>query len=155
MRVGVDLLDIDRFARIAAHPGGRRIVFSDRELAHADAFGAQRRTEHLAGRFCAKEAAAKALGRGFGQGLVWREIEVLADAHGAPVARLSGGAEAVARQAGVARIELSLSHHGGLVVCVALAVPATAPCTACRSGAPQPTTGAKAPVRQGRTDAWN
>lgn len=121
MRVGVDLLEIARFARIAAHPGGRRIVFSAAELAHAETLGAPRRTEYLAGRFCAKEASAKALGRGLGQGLVWHEIEVLTDAHGAPRVRLGGGALAVAERAGVERIDLSLSHHGGLVVCVAIA----------------------------------
>ncbi|MFJ6215528.1 holo-ACP synthase [Streptomyces sp. NPDC092296] len=127
MRVGIDLLEIDRFARIAAHPGGRRIVFSSTELAHADTLGAPRRSEYLAGRFCAKEATAKALGRGLGQGLSWREIEVLADAHGAPQVLLSGGAQAVAEQAGIGRIELSLSHQGGLVVCVAIALPAEGP----------------------------
>jgi holo-[acyl-carrier protein] synthase len=121
MRVGVDLLEIARFAKIAAHPGGRRIVFSAAELAHAETFGAARREEYLAGRFCAKEASAKALGRGLGQGLVWREIEVLTDAHGAPRVQLGGGALAVAEQAGIERIDLSLSHHGGLVVCVAIA----------------------------------
>ncbi|MFJ9718466.1 holo-ACP synthase [Streptomyces sp. NPDC101213] len=121
MRIGVDLLEIDRFARIAAHPGGRRIVFSAAELARADGLGAGRRTEFLAGRFCAKEASAKALGRGLGQGLVWHEIEVLSDAHGAPRVLLRGGALAVAEQAGIERIDVSLSHHAGLVVCVAIA----------------------------------
>jgi holo-[acyl-carrier protein] synthase len=121
MRIGVDLLEIDRFARIAAHPGGRRIVFSAAELARADGLGPGRRTEFLAGRFCAKEASAKALGRGLGQGLVWHEIEVLSDAHGAPRVLLGGGALAVAEQAGIGRIDLSLSHHAGLVVCVAIA----------------------------------
>lgn len=122
MRIGVDLLAIDdRFARIAAHPAGRRIVFSAAELSRADALGAARRTEFLAGRFCAKEASAKALGRGLGQGLVWHEIEVLGDAHGAPRVRLGGGALDVAAQAGIERIDLSLSHHAGLVVCVAIA----------------------------------
>ncbi|MFF9063192.1 holo-ACP synthase [Streptomyces sp. NPDC014882] len=121
MRIGVDLLEIDRFARIAAHPGGRRIVFSAAELARADGLGVGRRTEFLAGRFCAKEASAKALGRGLGQGLVWHEIEVLSDAHGAPRVLLGGGALAVAEQAGIERIDVSLSHHAGLVVCVAIA----------------------------------
>ncbi|MFC8453505.1 holo-ACP synthase [Kitasatospora sp. NPDC057223] len=127
MRVGIDLLEIARFARIAAHPAGRRIVFSVTELAHADALGAVRRTEYLAGRFCAKEATAKALGRGLGQGLGWRDIEVLGDAHGAPQVRLGGGARKVAEQAGIGRIDLSLSHQGGLVVCVAIALPREGP----------------------------
>ncbi|GAA2835353.1 holo-ACP synthase [Kitasatospora paracochleata] len=123
MRIGVDLLEIARFGRIAAHPTGRRIVFSATELAHADALGEPRREEYLAGRFCAKEATAKALGRGLGQGLVWRDIEVLADAHGAPRVVLGGGALSVAERAGIGRIDLSLSHQGGLVVCVAVALP--------------------------------
>lgn len=123
MRVGVDLFEIARIARIATHPTGRRIVFSERELAHADLLGPERRIEYLAGRMSAKEATAKALGHGLGQGLVWREIEVLSGGSGAPRVRLSGGAAAIADRGGIERIELSLSHHAGLVVCVALAGP--------------------------------
>ncbi|MFC6599336.1 holo-ACP synthase [Kitasatospora paranensis] len=138
MRVGIDLLEIARITRIAAHSGGRRIVFSTAELAYADTLGAVRCTEYLAGRFCAKEATAKALGRGLGQGLTWREIEVLADAHGAPQVLLSGGARTVAEQAGIGRIDLSLSHQGGLVVCVAVALPREAPAPASPCEAPAP-----------------
>ena len=122
LRLGVDLVDIARFARIAGHPGGCRLVFTRAELAHADTLGETRRREYLAGRFCAKEATAKALGCGFGQGLLWRDIEVIGDAHGKPLAALSGGAQAVATRSRVERVELSLSHQGGLVVCVAVAV---------------------------------
>jgi holo-[acyl-carrier protein] synthase len=74
VRIGIDLLDVARFGRVAAHPGGRRIVFTTAELAYADTLAGARRAEHLAGRFCAKEATAKLLGSGFGQGLVWRDI---------------------------------------------------------------------------------
>jgi holo-[acyl-carrier protein] synthase len=123
MRLGIDLLDVARFARIAAHPRGRRLVFTAAELARADSLAAARRTEYLAGRFCAKEAIAKVLGRGLGQGLVWRDIEVVGDAYGAPVVTVHGGARAVAARERIDRIEVSLSHHGGLVVCVAVAVP--------------------------------
>jgi len=123
MRIGTDLVDVARFARIAAHPGGRRLVFTAAELAAADTLGERRRAEYLAGRFCAKEAVAKALGRGLGQGLVWRDIEVLGNAYGAPVATVRGGALAIAAEQRIERIEVSLSHQGGLVFCVAVAVP--------------------------------
>jgi holo-[acyl-carrier protein] synthase len=123
MRIGIDLLDMTRFARIAAHPTGRRLVFTAAELVRADALGEQRRHEYLAGRFCAKEAVAKVLGRGLGQGLVWRDIEVVGDAYGAPVVTVRGGALAIAIREGIDRIEVSLSHQGGLVVGVAVAVP--------------------------------
>jgi holo-[acyl-carrier protein] synthase len=123
MRLGVDLAEIARISRIAAHPGGRRLVFTAAELAHADTLGRRRANEYLAGRFCAKEAVAKVLGRGLGQGLVWRDIEVLGDRYGAPSVTLRGGARAVAGKARIDRVDVSLSHQAGLVVCVAAAVP--------------------------------
>lgn len=122
LRLGIDLVDIARFARVADDPGGCRLVFTAAELAHADTLGEGRRREYLAGRFCAKEATAKALGRGFSQGLYWHDIEVTGDAYGAPRVALSGGAQAVAARSHVERVDLSLSHQAGLAVCVAIAV---------------------------------
>jgi holo-[acyl-carrier protein] synthase len=122
MKIGIDLVDIARFARIAAHPVGRRLVFTAAELVRADTLGGQRRSEYLAGRFCAKEAVAKALGRGLGQGLVWRDIEVVGDTYGAPAVTVRGGALEVATRERIEHIEVSLSHQGGLVVCVAVAM---------------------------------
>ncbi|GAA4838598.1 holo-ACP synthase [Kitasatospora terrestris] len=120
-RVGVDLLEVSRIARLTDRDSGCRLVFSPAELRHADSLGPQRRLEHLAGRFCAKEAVAKALGRGLGQGLTWPEIEVLADRSAEPLVVLSGGAALVAEKAGVVRVSLSISHQAGLVFCVAVA----------------------------------
>ncbi|MFG2598045.1 holo-ACP synthase [Streptomyces sp. NPDC048462] len=121
VRVGLDLLSIARFERIARHPGGRRMVFRPAELVYADSLGEARRTEHLAGRFCAKEATAKALGHGLGQGLGWRDIEITRDGLGAPGARLHGRAKHLADRQGVTGVVLSLSHQDGLAVCVAVA----------------------------------
>lgn len=122
MRIGVDLTEVARISNIAVHPGGRRIAFTDGELRHADSLGQPRRLEFLAGRFCAKEAVAKVLGHGLGQGLVWRDIEVLSGPLGAPEVRLGGGAYVIAEHEGVERIDLSLSHTGGFVVGVAIAL---------------------------------
>jgi holo-[acyl-carrier protein] synthase len=123
MRIGIDLQSVSRFARIAQHPRYRRLVFTEAELADVPGLGAARLTEKLAGRFCGKEAVAKVLGRGFGQGLRWRDIEVTSDRWGAPVVTLSGGARDIADAAGVARVALSVSHQNDLVVCVATGVP--------------------------------
>ena len=127
MRIGIDLVDVARFARIATHPGGRRLVFTAAELAVAGALGERRRGEYLAGRFCAKEAVAKVLGHGLGQGLVWRDIEIVSGALGAPEVRLGGGARAVAEREGVEHIDLSLSHSDGFVMSVAVALPRLGP----------------------------
>ncbi|MCG7524788.1 holo-ACP synthase [Streptomyces sp. OfavH-34-F] len=125
--VGLDLMSIPRFERIARHPRGRRMVFGPAELAYADTLGEARRTEHLAGRFCAKEAVAKALGHGLGQDLGWRDIEITRDSLGAPGARLHGRAQRLAERQGVTDIVLSLSHQDGLAVCVAVAHGACGP----------------------------
>ncbi|MFD4372907.1 holo-ACP synthase [Streptomyces sp. NPDC058486] len=118
---GVDLLSLERFRRVSARERGRRMVFHPAELAYAQTLGESRRDEFLAGRFCAKEATAKALGRGLGQGLGWRDIEVTRDALGAPGVRLHGRAADLARVLLVGRVTLSLSHQEGFVVCVAVA----------------------------------
>ncbi|HEY4023727.1 MAG TPA: holo-ACP synthase [Pseudonocardiaceae bacterium] len=121
MKIGIDLLCVSRFARIAAHPRYRTLVFTTAELAETHDFAEPRRTERLAGRFCAKEATAKVLGRGFGQGLRWRDIEITANRWGAPQVALRAGAAELARHAGITHIDVSLTHHSDLVVCVATA----------------------------------
>lgn len=125
MRIGIDLLRVSRFARVATHARYRTLVFTAAELADADRLGAARRLERLAGRFCAKEATAKALGRGFGQGLRWRDIEVTANGWGEPVVELRGGAREIAAAAGVESVRLSVTHQDDLVVCVATTVETT------------------------------
>jgi len=65
MRIGVDLMSVSRFARVAEHPRYRTLVFTERELAEAGQLGSARSVERLAGRFCVKEATCKLLGRGY------------------------------------------------------------------------------------------
>jgi acyl carrier protein len=119
--IGVDLMSVSRFARVAVHPRYREIVFTGAELAQADDLGEARRVERLAGRFCAKEATCKLLGRGFLQGLRWRDIEIISDKWGAPRVTLHGGARRTAQQAGLTDIALALTHQADLVVAVAAA----------------------------------
>ena len=121
LRVGVDLMAVPRFARIAAHERYRALVFTPAELAQAEGLAPHRYAERLAGRFSAKEAVCKVLGRGFCQGLVWRDIEVIADRWGAPQVTLTGGARQVAELEGVRHIALALTHQADLVVAVAVA----------------------------------
>lgn len=121
IRIGVDLMAVPRFAPIAAHQRYRALLFTPAELAEAEGLGPQQYTQRLAGRFSAKEAVCKVLGRGFCQGLVWRDIEVTADRWGAPEVTLTGGARALAEQAGIGHISLTLTHQADLVVTVAAA----------------------------------
>ncbi|HEY8980276.1 MAG TPA: holo-ACP synthase [Streptomyces sp.] len=121
MRIGVDLQSVSRFARIAAHRRYRGFLFTEQELDQAEGLSPERYAERLAGRFCAKEATCKVLGRGYGQGLRWRDIEVVNDAWGAPSVHLTGGARRLADQAGLSDFRLTLTHQADLVVAVAMA----------------------------------
>jgi holo-[acyl-carrier protein] synthase len=60
MSVGIDLLEIERMEQaLARRPGLADRLFTDAERAYAA--GRARPGQHLAARFCAKEAVAKAL----------------------------------------------------------------------------------------------
>jgi holo-[acyl-carrier protein] synthase len=70
--VGIDLLEIERFERaLARRPGLRERFFTDAERSYAESRA--RPMQHLAARFCAKEAVAKALELDAWR---WRDVEV-------------------------------------------------------------------------------
>ena len=70
--VGIDLLEIDRLERaLARRPRLAERLFTDGERAYAA--GARGRRMHLAARFCAKEAVAKALAL---ETWSWQDVEV-------------------------------------------------------------------------------
>jgi holo-[acyl-carrier protein] synthase len=102
--VGLDLLDVGRLERaLQRRPRLAERLFSQGERDYAAARA--RPAEHLAARFCAKEAVAKALGM---RGWSFGDVEVVAT-EAAPGLRLSG---AVAERAGElgARPYVSLTH---------------------------------------------
>ncbi len=121
MRTGVDLLAIHRFSRIARRARYRSLLFTEAELGQAANLGPDRQVERLAGRFCAKEATCKVLGRGFGQGVHWRDIEVLGDPWGRPVVTLHCGARKIADLLGLGEVVVTLTHQADLVVAFAAA----------------------------------
>lgn len=81
--------------------------------------GAARRVDFVAARFAAKEAAAKALGTGFANGIGPRDFEILSLPSGAPHLRLSGAALEQAKRLDVSTCHLTLTHsttHAAAVV---------------------------------------
>ena len=112
--VGIDLLDVGRFERVLARrPRLADRVFTDAEQEYAAARA--RPAMHLAARFCAKEAVAKALGL---TGWSFRDVEVVATG-AAPEVRLSGTvAERAAELGGT--IAISLTHTDDVAGAVAI-----------------------------------
>ena len=112
--VGIDLLEIDRLERaLVRRPRLADRLFTDGERAYAAARA--RPGQHLAARFCAKEAVAKALGMSHWE---WRDVEVVS-AGGAPTVALHGSAAARAAQLGVS-VHVSLTHTRGQAGAVAI-----------------------------------
>lgn len=108
--LGFDLVEVARIRALAEKHGERflRRVFTEREVASAE--GRAARWEHLAGRFAAKEAAFKALGTGWADGVSWKQVEVLNEPGGRPVMTLSGAACERAESLGAPRIHVSITH---------------------------------------------
>jgi holo-[acyl-carrier protein] synthase len=99
--VGIDALEIERLERaLQRRPRLAERLFTDAERAYAA--GRARPGQHLAARFCAKEAVAKALAM---DAWSFRDVEVLGDG-GPPEVRLSG---AVAKRAAVLGVQVSVS----------------------------------------------
>jgi holo-[acyl-carrier protein] synthase len=115
--IGIDLLEIERLEEsLARRPRLAERVFTEGEREYAERHA--RPAMHLAARFCAKEAVAKALGlTAWG----WHDVEVIAT-EAAPQVRLSGLAAARAEELGV-RVSISLTHTDVTAGAVAVALP--------------------------------
>jgi holo-[acyl-carrier protein] synthase len=109
--VGVDLVDLERIARLLASKGeyAMQRFFTDEERAYLST--RPEPTGHAAARIAAKEAVYKALQALPGaRGVGWREIEVVRDADGRPAIRLHGLAARLAAEHGGLTVQVSLTH---------------------------------------------
>ena len=107
--VGIDVVDVERFARtLHRAPRLRERLFTDAEQ--------QLPPASLAARFAAKEALAKALGAPVG--LHWRDAEVHRGEDGRPHLTMRGTVERRATELGVRRTHVSLSHDDGIASAV-------------------------------------
>jgi holo-[acyl-carrier protein] synthase len=112
--VGIDLLDIGRLEHaLERRPRLAERLFTDAEREYAA--GRPRPGMHLAARFCAKEAVAKALGL---TGWSFRDVEVVAT-DAAPELRLSGTVAARAAELG-GELSISLTHTDEVAGAVAI-----------------------------------
>lgn len=109
--IGVDIVEVARIRRAVERYGDRFTgrVFTDHEVLYCRS--CSHPEERLAARFAAKEAALKALGVGWSQGVQFVDVEVTNNELGAPTVAFSGKALELSRELGVERIHVSLTHH--------------------------------------------
>ena len=116
--VGVDLAEVGRIQKALEDPRiGRRFrdrVFTPKEIQYCEK-KRRGRYESYAGRFAAKEAVMKALGRGWGAKVAWLDIEVARAPSGKPEIVLYDKTARLAEELGICRWSLSITHtaeHG-------------------------------------------
>ena len=111
--VGIDLVEVERIRAALEDPRiGVRFrdrVYTQNEIAYCEK--KQRgRFQSYAGRFAAKEAVMKALGRGWGAQVCWVDIEVARASSGKPNIVLHNKTEALAERLGIRNWALSITH---------------------------------------------
>jgi holo-[acyl-carrier protein] synthase len=108
--IGVDLVECIRIERAIDRFGDRFLhrVFTDGEIEYSMSMKFPAR--HLAARFAAKEAVAKAFGTGIGSAMGWRNIDIQKKKSGEPFVVFSGPAQELAAKRGVRSALITLSH---------------------------------------------
>ena len=104
--IGTDIIEISRIQEAVNHGGERFLhrVYTDYEIRQC-----RKKPSSLAARFAGKEAVIKALGTA-NKVIQWREIEILSEHNGKPSVNLYGKAQNQAKNLGLDRLEISLSH---------------------------------------------
>ena len=99
--IGVDLIECARIQHSIDRFGDRFLhrVFTDSEIEYSMSMKFPER--HLAARFAAKEAVAKAFGTGIGRAMGWRNIDIRKKESGEPFLVFSGPAQELAARRGV------------------------------------------------------
>lgn len=84
--IGLDLVETNRIkALIEKTDKFPKRVLTKEEYDQYINLSKHRQIEYIAGRFCAKEAAAKALGTGIGKELSFQDITIMNDEKGRPM----------------------------------------------------------------------
>jgi len=108
--IGIDLVEVARIEasvrRYGAHFLDRVFTMDEQRYCGSKVNAGER----YAARFAAKEAAMKALGTGWSQGVTWRDLEVGRELSGRPTLLVHGAAQARAVQLGIRHWSLSLTH---------------------------------------------
>ena len=118
--LGVDVVDLERFSRIAEKWGSR---FTERMFTSTERNYCERkacRIESYAASFAAKEAFLKAIGIGLRRGLHWKELEVRHDRYGRPCLRITGKARSIMEGCGAGKCHVRLGPTPSGAVAVVL-----------------------------------
>lgn len=122
--VGVDLVEVARVRSALENPRTglrfRSRVFTEKEIEYCEG---KRHGKYpsYAGRFAAKEAVMKALGRGWSSDVNWLDIEILPGAGGKPEVWLKNRTSDLAQRLGIKQLSISITHTKGYAMAYLIA----------------------------------
>ncbi len=116
MKIGIDIVNIDRIKKLYEKYGEKFLkkVFTDEEIKYS--FERKNFINHLAGRFAAKEAFLKAIGKRYSKGISLKDIEVKRE-KGPPHLNLYRKAKEIAKDK---KIAISITHDRDYSICVCI-----------------------------------
>jgi holo-[acyl-carrier protein] synthase len=106
--IGTDLIEVSRVKKmIENHPDlALQKIFTQIEIDYCNGFN-QRKYEHFAARFAVKEAFSKAIGTGFGDSFVLKDVGVENLKSGQPIINLTGK---LRKKYGKYKLHLTIAH---------------------------------------------
>lgn len=114
--IGIDMIFISRIEACVSKYGDRFLnrVFHPIEVAIART--RKKEVEYLAGCFCVKEAALKALGDFPGRGIPWSDIYITHERTGKPLLHFQGKALELCQEKGMSAAHVSITHDGDVAI---------------------------------------
>jgi holo-[acyl-carrier protein] synthase len=108
--IGIDVIEVQRIKESMERFGDRMLnrLFTKPEIEYCSA--RKNPALHLAGRFAAKEAAFKALGKGWGGDISWKDVEITNLPSGAPQIAFYGKALELKNSKNITGAFVSISH---------------------------------------------
>ena len=109
--IGIDLVDKSRIKNIHSKHGIRfeNKILSLKELEELSKRNDSNKISYLSNNFACKEACSKVLGKGFSNGVRFKDIEVLRNSNGGPFINLNGEASVIANDLKINAIHVSLT----------------------------------------------
>lgn len=119
--IGIDLAEVQRIEDSLRKFGSKFTdrIFTGEEKAYCEK--CKRPVEHFAGRFAAKEAAMKVLRTGWAGGIGWNDVCVAVGNEGNPEILFKGMALKRAKELGINKMHISITHSYKYAVAVAVA----------------------------------
>ena len=117
MKVGVDVIEIERIRRALQRARFRERCFTEAEREYCDSRADP--AQSYAARFAGKEAVGKALGCGVN--FTWKDVEIVGRPK--PSVHLSGRTAAFAERVNAGPIDLSMTHSREIAAAVCVVLP--------------------------------